>query len=206
MQLGEIDQAERSIRRAADAGLSSIGLAFAHVAFARGNKAALVDWLAKGLDPFVSDLPPGTARVLAVGTVGNETERTQAIGAIERYLATQPPIISGAIPLALIWLGQPERALAVAQEKPTRNDTLFFPSLWTVAGRSARTLPQFATFVDRTGLGEFWDKSGLPDLCSKAGKNDYACNEIGGTKAAASTFTAPMAQSMSLISRTTPSA
>ncbi|HVF73349.1 MAG TPA: protein kinase [Chthoniobacterales bacterium] len=178
LQLGEIDQAERSIRRAADAGLSSVGLAFAHVAFARGDKAALVDWLGRGLEAFITDLPAGTSRVIANGTVGGETERTEAIAVIERYLAAHPPIISGAIPLALIWLGQPERALSVAQVKPTRNDTVFLPSLWTTAGRNVRTLSQFAGFARQTGLAEFWDRSGAPDLCAKDDKDEYICSDL----------------------------
>lgn len=177
LQRGEIDQAERSIRRAADAGLTPVGLGFAHVALARGDKAALVDWLARGLEPFVTDLPSGTSRVIAAGTAGSAAEHAEAIAAIERYLATQPRVVSGAIPLALIWLGQPERALAIAQEKPTRNDTLLLPSLWTAAGHTARTLPQFASFARRTGLADFWDRSGAPDLCNKTDGSDYACSE-----------------------------
>jgi hypothetical protein len=61
LQLGNIDEAERAIRRASDAGLTSVGLALAHVAQARGDNAALVDWLTRGLEPFMRDLPAGTA-------------------------------------------------------------------------------------------------------------------------------------------------
>lgn len=175
LQLGEIDQAERSIRRASDAGLLSVGLALAHVAQARGERAALIDWLGRGLQPFMTDLPEGSARVIANGTVGDSAARAEAIAVIENYLATGPQVISGAVPLALVWLGQPERALIVAQEKPTRNDTLFLPSLWTASGRNARTLPQFAGFIARTGLAEFWDKAGPPDRCRKKDEGAYVC-------------------------------
>ena len=175
LQSGELEDAERLIRRAADAGLTSVGLAFAHVAQVRGDKVALVDWLARGLDPFMRDLPAGTSRTIAAGTVGGPTERAQAIALIDEYLATQPPVTSGAIPLALIWLGEPQRALAVVRERPTRNDTLFLPSLWTAAGRNARTLPEFSTFVRQSGLAEFWDRSGPPALCHKNEGGDYVC-------------------------------
>jgi hypothetical protein len=121
------------------------------------------------------DLPAGTSHTIAAGTVGGPAERAQAIAIIEEYLATQPPVTSGAIPLALIWLGEPQRALAVVQERPTRNDTLFLPSLWTEAGRNARTLPEFSTFVRQSGLAEFWDRSGPPALCHKNTGGEYVC-------------------------------
>jgi TolB-like protein len=175
LQSGELDEAERSIRRAADAGLTSVGLALAHVAQARGDKAALVDWLARGLEPFMRDLPAATSRTIAAGTVGSPEERGQAIAIIEDYLSTQPQVTSGAIPLALIWLGEPKRALAIAQERPTRNDTLFLPSVWTAAGRNARALPEFSSFLRRSGLAEYWDRSGPPDLCAKSERGDYVC-------------------------------
>jgi len=175
LQSGELDEAERSFRRASDAGLTSVGLAFAHIAQARDDKAALIDWLARGLEPFMRDLPTGTSRTIAAGTVGSPAEHAQATALIADYLATQPEVTSGAIPLALIWLGEPKRALTVAQEKPTRNDTLFLPSLWTNAGRNARTLPEFSTFVRQSGLAEFWDRNGPPALCHKGQNGEYVC-------------------------------
>jgi serine/threonine protein kinase/Flp pilus assembly protein TadD len=176
LQLGAIDDAERSIRRAADAGLTSVGLGLAHVARARGDNAALVDWLTRGMGPFMTDLPAGTSGLIAAGIVGAPAERAAAIRVIEDYLATERPVVSGAVPLALIWLGEPARALTVAQAKPTRNDTLFLPSLWTAAGRSARADSQFSTFARRTGLAEFWDRNGAPDLCRKNQAGDYVCD------------------------------
>jgi hypothetical protein len=175
LQSGELDEADRLFRRAADAGLTSVGLAFAHIARARNDNAALVDWLARGLDPFMRDLPAGASRTIAVGTVGGAAERAQAITIVEDYLTTQPSVMSGAIPLALMWLGEPKRALSVAQERPTRNDTLFLPSLWTAAGRNARMLPEFSAFLRQSGLAEFWNRSGPPALCHKNEGGDYVC-------------------------------
>jgi hypothetical protein len=174
--MGNIDEAERSIRRSADAGLTSVGLAFAHVAQARGDRPALVEWLARGLEPFMRDLPGETPRIIAEGIVGDDAARAQALTRIEDYLATQPDAISGAIPLALIWLGAPERALTVAEPRPTRNDTLFLPSLWTAAGRDTRTLRRFSAFAQRGGLAEFWDQHGAPTTCRKVnGGGGYVC-------------------------------
>jgi hypothetical protein len=113
--------------------------------------------------------------VIAVATMGSGDERSHAIQLIETYLATRPTILSGAVPLALIWVGEPERALALGQEKPTRNDTVFLPSLWTPTGQNARRIPQFGEFARRVGLAEFWDKAGPPDLCRKNATAEYVC-------------------------------
>lgn len=120
-------------------------------------------------------MPAGSARVIAAGTVGTPAERSEALALIDGYLATETVVISDAVPLALIWLGQPERALAIAQEKLTRNDTLFLPSLWTSAGRHARVLPQFAAFAQRIGLAESWHESGPPEFCRKSESGGYIC-------------------------------
>jgi hypothetical protein len=121
------------------------------------------------------DLPSGTSRVIAAGMVGSAAERARAIAVIEEYLATQPQVTSGAVPVALIWLGEPQRALAVAQERPTRNDTLFLPFLWATAGRDARALPEFSVFLRRSGMAEYWDRNGPPGLCAKTERGDYVC-------------------------------
>ena len=154
LQAGELDQAARYIRRAADAGLTSVGIAYAHVAQARGEKIEVLEWLTRGLEPFMRDLPAGTSRTIAAGMVGNPEERARAIKVVDDYLATQPKVISGAVPVALIWLGEPKRALSLAQERPTRNDNLFLPFLWAAAGRNARALPEFSTFLRRSGIAE----------------------------------------------------
>lgn len=175
LQLGEIDEAERSIKRAADAGLAAVGLALAHVAQARGDVEAQREWSTQGLELFARDLPEGAPHAIAVGATGDAQARSEAIALIDQYVRAGPPMLSGAVPLALIWLGQPERALAIAQDKPTRNDTLFLPALWAPVGRATRSAPQFSTFARRSGLAELWDKNGPPDGCAKNDGGDYVC-------------------------------
>jgi hypothetical protein len=53
---------------------------------------------------------------------------------------------------------------------------LFLPSVWTAAGRQARALPEFSDFLRRSGLAEYWDASGPPDLCAKNESGDYLCD------------------------------
>jgi tetratricopeptide (TPR) repeat protein len=176
LQLGELEEAERAFQRASDAGLVAVGLAFAHVAQARGDNAAQVDWLTRGLEQFMRDLPPGTATSIAAATTTDDpAQRARAIARLEEYVATNPATPSGAVPLALMWLGEHERALAIAQERPTRNDTVFLVPLWTNAGRKTRQLPQFSEFARRSGLAEFWDSTAAPESCKKNSAGDYVC-------------------------------
>ena len=176
LQLGEVDQAERLMQRAADAGLTSVGIGFAEVAHARGDTNGLTTWLDKGLEIFLHGLPPGSSKLIAAGTTGGEAARAEAVALIEQYLSTQPEVVSGGVPFALLWLREPERALAVAQDKPTRNDNMILYTLWTPAGREARRLPSFSTFVRRAGLAAFWDKHGPPDLCERTSSGEYRCD------------------------------
>ncbi len=166
-QMGELDQAERILRRAAEAGVPHVGLVLSEVERARGHKAEATEWLARGMESFLTDFPPGSARIIAEGIYGGATERAKAIALIDQYLAGQPPVVSGAAPFALICLGQPERGLAIATEKPTSNDSFVFPFLWGPMGRVARVLPEFSHFARRSGLAELWDTHGPPDQCRK---------------------------------------
>jgi sugar lactone lactonase YvrE len=70
---------------------------------------------------------------------------------------------------------------------------LFLPSLWTAAGRNARTLSEFASFTRRIGLADFWDRSGPPDLCPKNEKGEYACGETALPPVGANAFLATRA-------------
>ena len=175
-QLGELDQAERILRRAADAGLPHVGLVLSEIEQARGRTAEATEWLARGMETFLRDFPAGSARLIAEGIYGGTAEREKAVALIDQYLAGQPPIISGAAPFALIRLGHPVRGLAVAQDKPLSNDAFVFPFLWSPPGRSARVLPEFSEFARRSGLTALWDVHGPPDLCRKNEKGDYVCN------------------------------
>lgn len=174
-QVGAMEKAEPLLRRAAEAGLSHVGLVLAQVAQARGNNTEAIEWLTRGLQPFTRGFPEDTARLIASGAFGKEAERSAALAVIDGYLASQPAVLSGVAPFALLYLDQPARALAIAQDNPTTNDSLVFPVLWSPPGRTARRLPEFAEFARRSGLAEFWDTSGPPDQCRKNATDDYIC-------------------------------
>jgi hypothetical protein len=75
----------------------------------------------------------------------------------------------------LLLLGEPERALALAEQGPTSNDSPLFFWLWSDRGAAARTLPQFAEFARQVGWADLWDHYGSPDRCQRRAPRDYVC-------------------------------
>ena len=73
-------------------------------------------------------------------------------------------------------LGQPQRALALAQRGITSNEAILLNTIWDNEGQSLRKLPEFTTFARESGLARVWDKLGPPDLCAKNDKGDYVCH------------------------------
>jgi TolB-like protein/tetratricopeptide (TPR) repeat protein len=172
---GDLELAERLMRRAQDLGLTYVGLGLSAVADARGQRAEAGRLLAAGLDRLTTDLPPGTAALLARGAFGDSAAREETLARVEAYLATRPRVVAGAAPYALLRLGRTARALEVIQAAPSANEAMVFNTVWGRYGRAARTSPQFPGFLRRVGLAELWDREGAPDACRRVGPLDYAC-------------------------------
>jgi hypothetical protein len=173
---GDLDRAERLLRRANDLGLFYVGLGLSRVSDARGRKEEAVEQITPSLRVFMGDFAPGSAEVLARGMFGDADARARALAIIDGYLATRPAVVAGVAPYALVLLGQPERALAILQEGPTGNDALVFGVLWGPHGRAARALPAFPEFARKVGLAAYWDRHGPPDGCRRVGTLDYRCD------------------------------
>jgi TolB-like protein/Flp pilus assembly protein TadD len=173
---GDLDGAERLLRRANDLGLFYVGLGLSAISDARGQKDAAVEQMVPALRVFMGDFPPGSAEVFARGVFGDGDARGRALALVDAYLATKPAVVTGIVPYALIRLGQAERALAIVQEAPTGNDALVFGLLWGPYGRAARGLPGFPEFARKVGLADLWDRHGPPDGCRRVAPRDYACD------------------------------
>jgi hypothetical protein len=109
------------------------------------------------------------------GVLGAEAKaRADALEVVERCLATQQDPTPFWAVKSLYYLDQPERVLAVVQQRLTNNETFMFEMIWSPYGKRARRLPAFAEFARRTGLAAVWDKYGAPDVCKRVGA-DYVC-------------------------------
>jgi hypothetical protein len=172
---GDLELAERLLRRSHDTGLSIAGLWHSSVTDARGQHEQAVAQLTAGLTPLTRDLPAGMVEAIARGAFGGARSREQALALIKRHLATRPTVVSGAMPYALILLGQPASALELLAQGPTRNDIFPLPLLWGPEGREIRKLAAFPEFCRRAGLVELWEREGAPDLCRRIEPQKYVC-------------------------------
>ncbi len=173
---GDLAGAERLFQRAQDLGLAHVGIGLSSLAEARGQTEEAVRQMTRALQALGSELPGGSSETLARGIYGDAQARAKALALIDKYLATRPAVVVGAVPYALIRLGQPARGLQLLEAAPTGNDSLAFPLLWGPQGRAARTSAAFAEFARRTGLVDVWEHDGAPDLCQRVGPRAYVCH------------------------------
>jgi TolB-like protein len=173
--VGELVEAERLLRRADSFGLSNVGIGLSYLAEQRGNPQQAIDKLARGIERFLTAFPPGAARIIAEGSLGDESQRVAALQMVDDYLAADPEVVAGAVPYALIRLGQPQRAFEVMARAPTDSDPLILFLLWSPMGTEARSLPEFSAFVRKIGLTRVWDAFGPPELCRKHAEGEYTC-------------------------------
>jgi TolB-like protein len=172
---GDRENARRTAQLSMDQGLLGAERVIGLIAHAEGHDAEAVASFARGVHYSLSGFPDQAGVFIAQGFFGGASQKAQAVAMIDTYLASHSNNVSAAAPWALLLLGEPERALAVAQNPQTINDTLFTSWLWSPWGKSARKLPQFAEFARKMGMTELWDKKGPPDGCHKA-SNDYICD------------------------------
>jgi hypothetical protein len=79
------------------------------------------------------------------------------------------------IPLTLLRMGEPARALVAQATGLTSDDTDFSIAVWFDAGAPLRALPAFDDYLRRQGYVALWDVAGPPDLCTRRASGDYAC-------------------------------
>ena len=173
---GDRTRARALLEQARDAGLRAGEQGLAFVDHEEGHDAEARRELANSPpQTLLHDLPADISRLTAAGVFGDAVARRQVLAMIDRYVASGPEPISGAVPWALLLLGEPARALALAHDSPTSNDVLLLFQLWSPYGRAARQLPQFAEFARAAGLADVWDQYGPPDFCQRRAPRDYVC-------------------------------
>ncbi len=176
VRTGDLAKAELLLRRSEDVGLAHAGLSLGVLADARGNQAEAEKYWALGNRPFLNEFPAGSAEIIAHGLYSDAAAKAKAIEVIDQYLATKPETLSAVAISALMQLGQPQRALALARRGITSNEAILLNPLWDNTGVGVRTSPEFIAFARDIGLVRLWDKLGPPDLCAKNGKGDYVCH------------------------------
>ncbi len=172
---GDPDHAEQFLKRARSTGLSIADRELALIAFDRGDAATAIRQWPDGARNLLHALPPGDPEILAAGMFGDAVAKARALAAVDAYLAKPHAQVPGQIPVVLVILGQPGRALELLRTTRLGDNTDFFALLWSPAGKPMRVLPEFPVFLKEMGFIELWDTYGAPDDCRRVAPGNYLC-------------------------------
>jgi TolB-like protein/Tfp pilus assembly protein PilF len=131
---GNFAAAQRTLQRADRLGLTVVNIGFQTLAEARGDhakaRALMLPFLLK--DDSCLRQPAKSMPILLDGMYGGDSSaRTKAMTVINECLAAKPAFVPGWVPIALLYLDQPQRALDVIALGPTDNDSAVFTVLWS---------------------------------------------------------------------------
>jgi TolB-like protein len=172
---GDLATAELYLKRARSFGLLFAERELSFFAFQRGDPATAIRKWSDGTRGLQNTWPPGSTEIIANGIYGDAAAKSRALALLDDVLSQAQPRSTGTIPLSLLMLDKPERALYAALKLPDIDNSDFFARLWSSNGKQARALPEFPAFLSQMGLVVLWDKYGAPDICRKNGKGDYVC-------------------------------
>ncbi len=178
LDAGDFEAAEWAAARARDLGLAWADDAPRELAEARGDWPEARRVMAKSV--YAEDClrdPAADSRTIDAGMYGGSAgERAAALAVIEACLASPPAVMSDTIPIALMRIGEPARALDAIALRPSTSQPRTLNTLWGPVGREARRLPQFAAFAREHGFVDVWERHGPPDLCRRLTPGEYACD------------------------------
>ena len=171
---GDLESGGRMLRLAAEGGHAFVGIGQAKLDMARGDKAAAINSLTKGLAGyFTSAFPPDTAAVFAKAIYGDAKAKQQTMTLIKNYLARKPENVAGVVPYVLMRINEVGFGLELAQAK-TANDSMVLSEMFRRNSEVAG-VPEFPEFARRSGLAALWDVRGPPDYCRKNEQGEYVC-------------------------------
>ena len=174
---GDPAKAEGLLTRSRDLGQRSANRELADLAMARGDTAlARSLWIAGGR-PLLAGMPEDSAEIFASAMYGSDgAARQRALDQIDRFLATHPHQVPGVVPLVLVRIAEPAKALAIVRDYKLSDSTDYFSLLWSPLGDATRRLPQFQDTMRQMGYYAVWNQYGAPDRCRKLGPDNYACD------------------------------
>ena len=172
---GDLENGERLLRMATEGGHAFVGIGQTRLDIARGDKAAAINSMTKGLAGyFTSAFPPEAPALFAKSIYGDAEAKKQTLSLIDAYLASKPEYIAGVVPYVLLRSGEVGRGLKLAQDKTTSNEAMTLSEMFR-RNSEIKGAPEFPEFARRSGLAALWDAKGPPDHCRKNDKSDYVC-------------------------------
>jgi TolB-like protein len=176
---GQLDVADRLFMQARDLGLSFADAGLSSTARARGETAKANDILISVLVRFGNAACLANAeaslRAMLDAEIATEKGRRQAHAVMDECLGRHPKEIPIWVPLRLLTIGEPQRALDLIAAAPTQDEGGLFMDFWSPHAADARRLPTFAAFARTMGFAALWDKYGAPDVCSRTPAGEYVC-------------------------------
>jgi TolB-like protein len=173
---GDLARGATLLRRAADVGLTHVGIGLHLVEAAQGHKAEAQQQIANGLRVLGAGLPADAPAVVAAGVYGDAAAHAAALALLERLLSAQTGRNSAFIPYSFLQLGESTRALNALEQLVVNNNALVMHVIWSPAQRTMRSSPEFKTFTHQIGLDDLWDRYGAPDLCKRVTAGGYSCD------------------------------
>ena len=178
---GNLDRAQVLLQRAADVGLTHVGVGLHVLYAARGQFAEATKQLLSGMRILGAGFPADKLPLLADGVYGDVAARSKAIAAIEEFVAAKPKMLPGVVPYALLLMHEDHRTLGLLSEYGSTNGAWYYHLIWSPHGGALRALPEFAAFARHIGWTALWDKYGPPDACRRVAMGDYDCSSGGAT-------------------------
>jgi Flp pilus assembly protein TadD len=175
---GDLDEAERLLRRSYDLGFSPIGTILARLLAARGEQEeAFRVWREVGeeipgrlLTEF--DSPEGwdlLGQALLVEDQEDQEITARVVEAFADYFADPDARANTYRLYTLVQLGQPGEAMRLMLERPYPVNAGFVFSIWSDMNGfpEMRRHPEFPRFAEQIGLVEAWDLYGWPRRCRR---------------------------------------
>ena len=173
---GELNIATEQLRRAEEAGHVFVGLGTSSLYMAQGERSRAIAALTAAMPYFAQDFPSQASEVFARACFRDPEAKAEAIGLIDAYLANHPDNLPGVVSYVLRRSGEYERAFKLMSERISNNEALSVSGLFTGLDPDAMRSPSFGVFIDRSGLGAYWDEFGPPDNCRREDAGAYHCD------------------------------
>jgi TolB-like protein/Tfp pilus assembly protein PilF len=167
----DLDQAEHYFRLAERHGMAHAVLNTGLVELQRGEAGTAARDFARNMEAlqflatedvddmayFIQSIVEGTL------TVDGNIERFPALAADEDFRA-----------IMYLYAGDAVNTLKLIELDEDRDKDTYY-KIWSDVIPGIRQLPEFRTFVDNTGMLDYWREFGWPDKCRPAGDTDFEC-------------------------------
>ena len=171
--LGQVEAAHISVKRSSDLGFEPASIQLCLLKRTLASPAeGLACW--EDLSNTIRSRYPAEFRTPKSWTLlgramfyQDAAARKKIGGALDSFLRKPDSYTNSYLILSYIFIGQPERFMALFQQRPYPINAGSLHSIWSMEPESQefRQHPAFPEFARNIGLVAAWDKYGWPDLC-----------------------------------------